>query len=41
MGILKFQNKYRIASARLQNWDYAGEGACFITLCTKTGCIFW
>jgi REP element-mobilizing transposase RayT len=31
----KFQNKYRIPSARLQNWDYASEGAYFITICTK------
>ncbi len=31
----KFQNKYRIPSARLQNWDYATEGAYFITICTK------
>jgi putative transposase len=31
----KYQNKYRIASARLQNWDYASEGAYFITICTK------
>lgn len=31
----KYQNKYRIPSARLQNWDYASEGAYFITICTK------
>lgn len=31
----KYQNKYRIPSARLQNWDYANEGAYFITICTK------
>ncbi|PWJ56839.1 REP element-mobilizing transposase RayT [Dyadobacter jejuensis] len=31
----KFRNKYRISSARLQNWDYASEGAYFITICTK------
>ena len=31
----KFQNKYRIPSARLQNWDYASDGAYFITICTK------
>ncbi|MBP6558014.1 MAG: transposase [Flavobacterium sp.] len=31
----KFKNKYRISSARLQNWDYASEGAYFITICTK------
>ncbi len=30
----KFQNKYRIPSARLQNWDYASEGSYFITICT-------
>jgi len=31
----KFQNKYRIQSARLQNWDYASNGAYFITICTQ------
>lgn len=31
----KFQNKYRIPSARLQTWDYRWEGAYFITICTK------
>lgn len=31
----KFQNKYRIPSARLQNWDYRWAGACFINICTK------
>ena len=31
----KFQNKYRIPSARLQTWDYRWEGAYFITTCTK------
>lgn len=31
----KFANKYRIPSARLQNWNYASEGAYFITICTK------
>lgn len=31
----KFQNKYRIPSARLQDWDYSSEGAYFITICTK------
>ena len=31
----KFQNKYRIPSARLQNWDYGANGAYFITICTK------
>lgn len=31
----KFQNKYRIPSTRLQNWDYRWAGAYFITICTK------
>lgn len=31
----KFQNKYRIPSTRLQTWDYANNGAYFITICTK------
>ncbi len=31
----KFQNKYRIPSARLQNWDYRWDGAYFITICTQ------
>jgi putative transposase len=30
----KFQGKYRIPSARLQHWDYANDGAYFITICT-------
>ncbi|MCB9245765.1 MAG: transposase [Flavobacteriales bacterium] len=31
----KFKNKYRIASTRLQTWDYRWAGAYFITICTK------
>ena len=31
----KFQNKYRIPSARHPNWDYGTNGAYFITICTK------
>lgn len=31
----KFKNKYRIPSARLQNWDYGTNGAYFITICTQ------
>ena len=31
----KFQNKYRIPSARLQNWDYGSHAAYFVTICTK------
>jgi len=30
----KYKNKYRIASSRLQNWDYGSNGAYFITICT-------
>jgi len=28
----KFQNKYRIPSARWQSWDYSSEGLYFITI---------
>jgi len=31
----KFQDKYRIPSARLQTWDYSSNAAYFITICTK------
>ena len=31
----KFQNKYRISSARLQNWDYGSDAAYFVTICTQ------
>ncbi len=30
-----FKNKYRIESARLQNWDYSTPGWYFVTICTK------
>lgn len=30
----KFQNKYRISSCRLLNWDYGKNAAYFITICT-------
>jgi REP element-mobilizing transposase RayT len=30
----KYQNKYRIPSARLQTWDYSSNGLYFITICT-------
>jgi len=30
-----FQNKYRISSARLQNWNYANPGMYFVTICTQ------
>ncbi|HBG77428.1 MAG TPA: transposase [Phycisphaerales bacterium] len=29
-----FQNKYRIESARLNNWDYSSNGYYYITICT-------
>jgi REP element-mobilizing transposase RayT len=31
----KYQNKYRISSARLASWDYSSNGRYFITVCTK------
>jgi len=31
----KFFGKYRIPSARLQNWDYGSNAAYFITICTQ------
>ncbi len=31
----KYQNKYRIKSARLQNWDYGQNGVYFVTICTR------
>ncbi len=30
----KFQDKYRIPSARLQNWDYGSNAIYFLTICT-------
>jgi REP element-mobilizing transposase RayT len=32
---IKFRNKYRIATSRLQNWDYSDNGYYFVTICTK------
>jgi REP element-mobilizing transposase RayT len=31
----RFQGRYRVESTRLKNWDYAGPGAYFVTLCTQ------
>ena len=31
----RFQDKYRIPSARLRNWDYGWNGHYFITICTE------
>ena len=33
-GMKKYQNKYRIPSARASQWNYAAESAYFITICT-------
>ena len=30
-----FNNKYRISSTRLQNWNYANAAMYFVTICTK------
>ena len=38
---IKFQNKYRIDSCRLKNWDYGNNGAYFITICTKNRAHFF
>ena len=35
MDASKYQEKYRIASARLAGWDYGSNAAYFITICTK------
>jgi len=32
---LKYQDKYRIPSARLPSWDYGWNAAYFVTICTK------
>lgn len=31
----KFQNKYRIESARLKNWNYGWNASYFVTICTQ------
>ena len=37
----KFQNKYRIPTMRLQNWDYGSDALYFITICTaRRECYF-
>lgn len=30
----KFNNKYRISTARLNNWDYGWNASYFVTICT-------
>lgn len=37
----KFKNRYRIPSARMQNWDYGWNAPYFITICTQNrACYF-
>ena len=37
----KFQNKYRIQTSRLRNWDYGWNASYFVTICTaKRECYF-
>lgn len=31
----KFQNKYRIPSARMRNWNYGWNKSYFVTICAK------
>ena len=35
MMVEKYNNKYRIPSARLQNWDYGSNAMYFVTICTQ------
>ena len=30
-----FQNKYKIESTRLKDWDYSSDGVYYVTICTK------
>ena len=37
----KYQKRYRIPSARMQNWDYGWNAPYFITICTQNrACYF-
>jgi putative transposase len=41
MEVPKFRNRYRIASARAEWWDYGDDSAYFITICTaERKCFF-
>ena len=31
----KYQNRYRVPSARLKRWDYRWNAAYYITICTQ------
>jgi hypothetical protein len=33
----KYHNKYRISSARLQNWNYGSNASYFVTIRIKNG----
>lgn len=33
----KYQDKYRVESCRLKNWDYSADGYYFVTICVKDG----
>ncbi len=33
--MVRFQDKYRVQTARLRNWDYRLNGLYFVTICTK------
>jgi len=38
----KFQNKYRIESARMKNYDYGKNGGYFVTInAYNHECFFW
>ena len=37
----KFQNKYRIESARLKQWDYGWNASYFVTICTQQRICFF
>ncbi len=37
----RFQNKYRIESARLSSWNYGWNGAYFVTICTQNRELFF
>ena len=37
----KYQNKYRIPSARLQHWDYGAAASYFVTICTRNRAHFF
>jgi REP element-mobilizing transposase RayT len=37
----KYQNKYRISSARMSTWNYGWNGAYFVTICTAHRKLFF